>query len=243
MALLDIHLRSEVLQKQVGMYVVLPEKAGQKNFRTIYLLHGLSDDYTIWLRRTSVERYATEYDFLLVMPDTGRFFYTNSVDGLHRYEDHMLEVVEFVDRIFPTVKSSSGRGLSGNSMGGYGSLKLAIKYPHLFGSVSAHSSLTDVVQWLQGLPGREFNRIFGQPVKQENDLFFLAEKTNIWPAVRFDCGTEDVLLEQNRRFHEHLKKLKRPHIYEEFPGGHDWAYWDIHIQDSLRFHAQHLPGT
>jgi len=225
------------LIKQTSLYVVLPEKQGLSSFRVIYLLHGLSDDYTIWLRRTCVERYAAEYDFMLVMPDTGRFFYTNSADGLHRYEDHILEVVDFVDRTFPTVKVASGRGLTGNSMGGYGSLKLAIKYPHLFGSVSAHSSLTDVVGWLQGPPGREFSRIFGQPVKPENDLFYLAEKASSWPAVRFDCGTEDVLLEHSRRFHAHLKKLNRPHIYEEFPGAHDWAYWDLHVQDSFRFHA------
>ncbi|MCM8757316.1 MAG: esterase family protein [Candidatus Omnitrophica bacterium] len=237
MALLDIHFRSEVLQKQAAMYVILPENKEIANFRVVYLLHGLSDDYTIWLRRTNVERYATDYNFVLVLPDTGRFFYTNSLDGIYRYEDHMLEVVNFVDRIFPTVKSNYGRCLTGNSMGGYGSLKLAIKHPHLFGSVSAHSSLTDITTWIEGPPGQEFSRIFGKPVHPENDLFLLAEKAKDWPAVRLDCGTEDILLDHNRRFHAHLEKLNRPHIYEEFPGGHDWTYWDQHVQDSLRFHA------
>ena len=30
------------------------------------------------------------------------------------------------------------------------------------------------------------------------------------------------------------------HRYEEFPGGHDWAYWQSHVADSLRFFAEAL---
>ena len=60
------------------------------------------------------------------------------------------------------------------------------------------------------------------------------------PPVRFDCGTADVLLPQNRALHEALTAAGIMHRYEEFPGGHDWAYWQTHVADSLRFLAEFL---
>ncbi len=65
------HLRcdffSDALTLSTSMTVLLPEPAagqiGMAGSRSdapppvLYLLHGLSDDDTIWLRRTSIERY------------------------------------------------------------------------------------------------------------------------------------------------------------------------------------------
>jgi len=55
------------------------------------------------------------------------------------------------------------------------------------------------------------------------------------PPVRFDCGTSDVLLPQNRALHAAMEAEHIPHTYEEFPGGHDWTYWQTHLAESLRF--------
>ncbi len=60
------------------------------------------------------------------------------------------------------------------------------------------------------------------------------------PALRIDCGTEDFLLGQNRAFHAHLDRLKVEHEYQEYPGTHDWAYWDLHVQQAIAFHKQNL---
>ena len=56
------------------------------------------------------------------------------------------------------------------------------------------------------------------------------------PRLYFDCGTEDDLLEPNRALHRELEKMAVPHDYREFPGGHDWDYWNRHIRDALGFH-------
>ncbi len=60
------------------------------------------------------------------------------------------------------------------------------------------------------------------------------------PAIRFDCGTEDFLLEENREFATHLKALGIPYEYEEYPGGHEFEYWDIHVQEAIEFHKEQL---
>ncbi len=86
-------------------------------------------------------------------------------------------------------------------------------------------------------------RIFGPDrVGGWNDLFALAEKLDrqMMPALRIDCGVDDALLEHNRQFHAHLERLGIPHEYQEFPGGHDWSYWDLHIREALAFHLRVL---
>ena len=60
------------------------------------------------------------------------------------------------------------------------------------------------------------------------------------PAIRIDCGLSDGLLEFNRSFHQHLTELGIPHEYEEFPGDHNWDFWDTHVQKAIKFHAQVL---
>lgn len=92
MALINLKFYSEMLGRQTEILVVMPQKSTygeigiNKDVRTekykcLYLLHGLSDDHTIWSRRTSIERYATEYGICVVMPDGGKSFYTDMKYG------------------------------------------------------------------------------------------------------------------------------------------------------------------
>jgi enterochelin esterase-like enzyme len=86
-------------------------------------------------------------------------------------------------------------------------------------------------------------RIFGpSPTGGPDDVFALAERIDRAkiPAICFDCGVEDPLIEHNRALHAHLEGLGIPHEYEEYPGGHNWAYWDEHIQEAIQFHWQTL---
>ena len=60
------------------------------------------------------------------------------------------------------------------------------------------------------------------------------------PPLRFDCGTEDILIEPNRHLHQALERAGISHVYQEFPGGHSWEYWREHLADSLRFFGRLL---
>jgi S-formylglutathione hydrolase FrmB len=86
-------------------------------------------------------------------------------------------------------------------------------------------------------------RIFGRsPKGGPDDPFALAEaaRKRSVPAMRIDCGQDDPFLGQNREFHEHLSALDIPHDYHEFPGTHDWRYWDERLREALDFHREHL---
>jgi len=245
MSVMRVNFFADALRKATSMTVILPARTEvDPPFPVLYLLHGLSDDDTLWTRRTSIERYVAGMPLIVVMPDGGRGFYTDAKQG-YAYERHIMEdVIGFVDRFFPTVPERSGRAIGGLSMGGYGAMKLALKHPDFFCSVASHSSVFDIAALLQNDERRaELSLIFGDdPAEGGNDLLKLAEEIDrdLLPAIRFDCGTEDGLIEHNRRFHQHLHQLGIEHEYEEFPGTHNWDYWDVHVQEALRFHARTL---
>ena len=251
MALANLSFFGRSIGVTTGLTVILPD-AGPGPFPVFYLLHGLGDDHTIWARRTSIERYVSGLPLIVVMPDTARGWYTNSATTPGAlYEDHLIkDVIPFVDRLFPTIARREGRVIGGLSMGGYGAVKLALKFPDLFCSATSHSGAVMTPLYKPETRPKdfqpmatEFEAIFGSSWRGgSSDPTALATKCPIHlrPALRIDCGTNDFLLDQNREFHACLDSLHFPHEYEEFPGEHNWAYWDIHVQDAIRFHCRVL---
>ena len=252
MAICEIHLGSNnAVGKMTSFMAILPEGQGKGPFPVFYLLHGLSDNHTAWTRRTSVERYVDGLPLIVVMPNSERGWYTDARDLLNQNFETLImrDIIGFVDNNFQTIASREGRVVAGLSMGGYGAMKLALKHPELFCAAASHSgavefasrSLQEAVGEMEWL--REFVPIFGDnPQGSDNDVFALAEKgeSSTRAALRIDCGTEDFLIESNRRFHAHLQKLGIEHEYAEHAGAHNWEYWDAHIKETIAFFTREL---
>ncbi|MDX2037559.1 MAG: alpha/beta hydrolase family protein [Isosphaeraceae bacterium] len=247
MAFATINYHSRSLQKASSFNVVFPDDpAIPRPWSVFYLLHGLSDDHTIWMRRTSIERYAAGLPLVVVMPDGGRGWYTNAKEG-YAYEDDLIrDVVGLVDRTLPVKAERGGRAIGGLSMGGYGAVKLGLKHSGMFGSITSHSGALAFTRGGSRDAGGlspEFSRIFGDnPAGGPEDPFAIVERIDHGkiPALRFDCGVSDFLIQHNRDFHAHLEKLHIGHEYQEFPGDHNWEYWDEHVKESIGFHARSL---
>ncbi len=255
MAFLQCNYHSDVLGRAASMNVLVPQQSttqigmanactGRKTYPVLYLLHGLSDDHTIWMRRTSIERYAAEYEVVIVMPDGERGFYTDMAAGYNYWTMLSEELPAVVASLFPVSARREDTFAAGLSMGGYGALKLALRHPERFAAAASLSAVTDIPAWyhrnLQTL--QEVRLIFGEEkdiVPRGNDLFALAEGVSRLPEpprILQVCGTEDMLYEDNIRFHRHLAGLgMRGHQFIEAPGTHDWAFWDTWIQTALRF--------
>ena len=248
MAFATINYFSRSLKKASSFNIVFPDEPSiPAPWGVFYLLHGLSDDHTIWMRRTSIERYVSGKPLVVVMPDGGRGWYTNAVESGYAYEDDLIkDVIGLVERTFPVKKERSGRAIGGLSMGGFGAIKLGLKHHDLFASINSHSGAIgfprlEVAEAAKFSP--EFPHIFGpSPKGGPEDPFAIVEKIDhgCVPALRIDCGTEDELLEQNRAFHKHLESMRIRHEYQEFPGGHNWDYWDEHVREAVAFHLKHL---
>jgi S-formylglutathione hydrolase FrmB len=259
MALIHCHFFSQVLGLMSTMSVLLPAPplvetsatpaSRRPRYPVLYLLHGMSDDHTVWQRRTSIERYVTRLNLAVVMPAVQRSFYTDTQTG-QRYWTFISEEVPAVARAyFPLSELREETYVAGLSMGGYGAFKLALTYPERYAAAASLSGALDVVALAQAAAdtgAEEMQHIFGEVgalAGSPNDLFYLAqqvgERSGPRPRLYQWCGTEDFLYAGNVRFREHAEALGLGVDYEVGAGGHEWARWDAQIQRVLAW----LPGV
>jgi putative tributyrin esterase len=256
MALLHVDFFSDVLGMCTQMNVILPEEAsgavgvnsiaGKDKYPTLYLLHGMSDDHTIWQRRTSIERYAAEKGIAVVMPTTHLGWYTDMRRGYDYWTFISDELVKICREFFPRMSEKrEDTFAAGLSMGGYGALKLGLLAPETFSYAAPLSGGLDAAficeeNAKQEKPDPLWGNIFGEADKvrgSDNDLFAAAEKLAASgkpkPKIYMWCGTEDFLYPLNVRMRDHLRTLGYDLTYEESPGDHSWKYWDEKIQTVL----------
>ncbi|GAB7193496.1 alpha/beta hydrolase family protein [Kineococcus sp. NUM-3379] len=248
MALIRCEFFSEVLGLSTSMTVLLPQSAaGQIGMAggarpggapVLYLLHGLSDDDSTWLRRTSVERYAAPLGLAVVMPQVHRSFYADEVHGGRYWTFLSEELPELVAGFFTVSTRREDTFVAGLSMGGYGALKWALREPGRFAAAASLSGALDLAA-LARAPHRlpDMRRILGGDlaVGPGEDLLALlaAADPAALPALSVCCGTEDELLGANHAFLAAAERAGIPVHADLGPGAHDWAYWDARIQDVL----------
>jgi putative tributyrin esterase len=244
MALLTCDFFSDALEVGTSMTVVLPQQTEEQIGVTgaaaegppplLYLLHGLSDDHTGWLRYTAIARYAEDAGLAVVMPAVHRSFYADEAHG-HRYWDFVSEELPgIVHEFFRVTDRPEETFVAGLSMGGYGALKLALAHPERYGAAAALSGALDV-RTLMLLPERAdlLARVFGGAVTDADDLFTLLPQASGVPPLYLACGTEDPLLPSTRRFADEATAAGLDVTVDLRPGAHEWALWDAMIADVI----------
>ncbi|MCL7460361.1 alpha/beta hydrolase family protein [Micromonospora echinofusca] len=251
MALTRVDFYSEVLGLSTSMTVILPQRtttqigmsgsAGQGDPPVLYLLHGLSDDDTIWLRRTSIERYVAPLGLAVVMPQVGRSFYADEEHGNRYWTFLTEELPRLCHGFFRLSARREDTFVAGLSMGGYGALKWALREPGRFAAAASLSGALDVAARRHAttapLDPAVWHTAFGERTVAGSDddlLALLGRATgDDLPALRVACGTEDFLYEDNLTFVSAARERGVPLTVDFSPGAHDWAYWDAKIQDVL----------
>ena len=252
-----IRLRTDFFAESLGMgtsmVVLMPQAASgigmegadatsgsaadESGVPVLYLLHGLSDDCTIWERRTSIERYATEKGIAVVMPEVRRSFYTDEAVGEAYWTFIAEELPQLIARTFRVSTAREDTFVAGLSMGGFGAFKLALNHPDRFAAAASLSGALDVAALDLDWAGTLGQRVWDgrDTAGTADDLLGLlaASDPAALPALFLDCGTEDQLLDHNRRFIDaadgHGVKLAS----RLRPGAHTWEFWDQGIQDVL----------
>ena len=249
-----LHLRcdffSEALQLSTSMTVLLPQRTGAgqvgmggtvREYGTpvLYLLHGMSDDDTIWMRRTSIERYVSELGLAVVMPQVHRSYYADMAHDGSRYWTFVAEELpELVASSFVVSTRREDTFVAGLSMGGYGAFKLALHHPDRFAAAGSLSGALDVAAMHRAgrRPGM-MNNVWGSagPAGTDDDLLAVLQRADsaALPALWTSCGTEDALIEHQRSFATAAEAHGVDLLVEEHPGQHEWGYWDTHIQRFL----------
>src|SRR5918996_4509296 len=191
MILTEVNFFSETLTLGCAMHVLLPQrsladaqKKPKKKYRTLYLLHGHSDDHTAWQRWTSIERYVEGLNLVVVMPAVHLSFYNDMAHGGKYWQFISEEVPTMVRDIFPLSSARKDNFVAGLSMGGYGAFKLALTHLDRFAAAASLSGALDIREvvdpngkrnyeaWLE-----EMRTVFGDLSKvpgSKHDLFLLA---------------------------------------------------------------------
>lgn len=248
MAFLQVQFFSKALNVASTVNVIMPEpsmgigveaKGEKEPPKVLYLLHGYSDDHSIWQRRTSVERYAAAHNLAVIMPAVNHSFYTNEAVG-EKYWDYVAEELpEAMHRFFRLSDKPEDTFVAGLSMGGYGSMKLALTHPERFAAAATFSGCVDIADMTHrdGKSLANMERIFGDLDKvpgSEHDLMALLKKNGKAahkPKLYVSCGTADFL------YHMHGKFIKAAEEsgwdvthYEKPDAVHEWGFWDEQIK-------------
>jgi S-formylglutathione hydrolase FrmB len=254
-------LDSAALKQKVRYCALLPPSYDQNKaarYPVLYHLHGLGgDEQTFvslggWSVVEQMQAAGEIGEFIIVMPQGGRSFYINSRDGQIRYEDFFIqEFLPAVEKRYRVRPGRANRGIHGISMGGYGALRMAFKYPHLFGSVAAHSAalmakLPEGIGTSGGGPGaRVLGDVFGRPVDRNfyaaNNPIALARTAKLAGLkIYFDCGLQDDFGFDAgaRELNQALKQRGVAHEFHLYPGVHGWDYVAEHLDASLTFHSR-----
>jgi S-formylglutathione hydrolase FrmB len=234
---------SQSMRKDTRCVVIIPQDAETKAMPVLYLLHGLGGDHQSWLRiKPELPQLADELQILIVCANGGvRSWYLDSpIDSTFRYETYMTkELIPFVDSHFKTIANREGRAIAGLSMGGHGSLYLAIRHLDMFGAACSTSGSVDLLKKTFSWKYKEM--ILGDTscCKQNwlnNSVIEMADQLGHGQLqIHLDCGTEDDLYLANLRLHEKWVRLGIEHEYAESSGAHDAAYWNKSIGPILVF--------
>lgn len=249
----DGSFHSESLGRDMRYRVILP--AGYENsserYPTLFLLHGLYGDFENWSTRTDLVRYAGSLRLIIAMPDAGDSWYANSATVPEdKFEDYVIkDFVGEIDSHFRTIRERYARAIAGLSMGGYGAVKFALKYPQLFaiaGGISAALNAPGDLDAKAADFRANLQKVFGphgSPTREQNDVFTLlahAERDKL-PYIYLDCGSsDDLFLAPNREFAAHLQEQKIPYEFHEMPGAHTWDFWNAAILRFLETLSTHL---
>jgi S-formylglutathione hydrolase FrmB len=263
-------------------------QAPERRYPVAYYLHGMSGDETNWLRLGAIDSVmdsliaAGAPEMVLVMPDGDDAWYTtwNTLGNYAQcrrepprqepvatycvpwphYDEYIArDLVAHVDSNFRTIADSAHRGIAGLSMGGYGAVTLALRYPDVFAVAASHSGVVaplfagpspfvappryhrdmDSVRVASGRLWPFLREAFGadtigwlarDPVTMVRKR---AAAEQAIPPIFLDVGSEDPWVDANRAFVFELRALGAPVVYHEWAGRHTWEYWRAHVGESL----------
>ncbi len=235
-----------VPQSASDLQIGVKTAAARKKWPCLWLLHGLSDNHSIWLRRTSIERYAEAAGVAVVMPNVHRSFYCDMAHG-EKYWTYITEELPALMRsFFPLSDLRENNAVAGLSMGGYGAARWLLAKPESYIAGASLSGALDVCSRLDLLMDEEpdspiartMKLAFGEGVPAGGDADLLAQiplavqKEMVSPLMQI-CGTEDFLYEDNLTFKKVAEENNYPLTYRERPGVHEWGFWDDAIQEVL----------
>ena len=207
-------VRSSAMKQDMKYTVWLPEGAApQRALPFLYLLHGYGDDQNAWAEKGSLVNIYREYaaaggtPMVVVMPDAQTTFYMGD------FETYFHE--ELIPQVEKLYKCNGKRAVAGLSMGGYGTLYHALKYPSTFTYAYAMSPAT--AEWFTSL-------VAAQPDKR------------VFPPFTIEVGEQDTTVDNDaaKDLADYMMSQGLTVEWISRPGIHYWNFWQECLPKALQ---------
>lgn len=244
-----VSIYSNAMHKAFNCVVIKPDsyRDEKKSYPVVYLLHGFAGAFSDWIKRVpALQQQADKLQLLIVCPEGAysSWYFDSPVDSSMRYETYIgIEVPQYIDGHFRTVKDRKARAITGLSMGGHGAFFLAFRHISFFGACGSMSGGFDLYASRNKF---EIIKRLGDTIRYADNWkkYSVLEIVESIPrdslAIIFDCGIADGFYPANRLMHEKMLRLKIPHDYIERPGGHDWPYWGNAVEYQLMYFRKYF---
>lgn len=242
MAYIEMNYKSESLNREVSLQVILPSHEGFGNDRypckTLYFLHGINGNAQELTRFLQFTVQSLLKGIAIVLCDGENSFYADRGDGLSNYRKFVEEeLVQVTRAIFPLSDKREDTFIGGISMGGHGALVTGLSKPETFSKIAVLSPCIDFYDAAVGeespIPVKALDMIYGsREAYMQSDrccvgaLQHALSKGKKLPEILIGCGTEDPLIyDQQRDFAAMLleKGIQVEHV--ETKGAHDIFLW------------------
>lgn len=243
--------QSEALHRTWAYDVYLPSgyETSRLNYPVLYLLHGNGGHRQDWQQEGRIQRTTDSLiarrdipPVIIVMPDAGVTWF---VDRREKMETAVIDdLIPDVEKNLRVLKSRDGRLIGGLSMGGYGSLRFALKYPEMF---AAAALLSPAIY--NPLPppnsGARTVGTFGEPQFDEQvwkslnypSLWqaYLAKKTPVPMYINSGDDDEFMIEAEATRLYSLLRANHQPAELRIVNGGHSWQVWESTVGDAMAY--------
>jgi len=209
--------------------------------RVLYLLHGLGGNCDEWFRFSKIEYYAKKYNLIIIMPEVNRSFYLNTKYGVNYFDYVADELPKICNRWFKINSSKENTFIAGESMGGYGAIKIGLSRPDQYAAIASLSGVLDYDSFKEMIKNKVFLEMLPIELEMLDDgaspieLGVKEANNKNRPRLIQLCGRQDFLYEANQNFKNALDKAGYKHTYIEADGDHEWPYWDKAIQYAIMF--------
>jgi S-formylglutathione hydrolase FrmB len=242
---------SETLARRWSYEVYLPTQydSSRLTYPVLYLLHGNNGNRHDWLRQGKIQATADALiasgdipPAIIVMPDAGATWF---VDRREKMETAVIrDLLADVEKNFRALPAREGRLIGGLSMGGYGSLRFALKYPELFAAAALLSpAIYDPVP--PNHSGARRVGVFGAASFDE-DVWrslnypalwdgYLAKKLAVPMYINSGDDDEFFIAADAVKLYSRLRENQQPAELRIVNGAHSWAVWSSTIGDAMKY--------
>lgn len=244
-----VHFQGDIFSAALDMTtrldIVLPTVRKHQDERTLYLLHGYSQNGSAWTHFSNLFDYVDQYNLAVIIPEIYHSYYHNMAYGQDYFNYLTSELPQICESIWRVNVDREHSFVAGLSMGGYGAIKCALACPEKYAASAGWSGPLDI-RWTldQTLPElrrmREAYALYGKDkiIPKDCDLYYLAERNvhhGQLPRLYTCCGTEDFTFKMNQDFSDFMDALPYEFKFEKWSGGHTWDFWRMALPKTLEF--------